>query len=499
MDKMPPMSKNFSITGDDWLNRRWVEYSILAFITLLASVLRFYKLGEWSFWVDEFYTLTRSLPPYGKILNKPFFMITKFSLDSFGVNALSLRLFPCLFGILTIPLLYCPFRSIFNKPVALLAIFLMAISPWHIYLSQLARWYSLLLLASTFSSFSFYFFIERNSLKYLVISLLLLMFAFLLHLTAGFVLMIWIVYLFFLTRIPDLQPEEFSNKKLTIYLLIFVALALTFTPRFIEFAQKWEATKQTLGYWGSTPVIFTLKVLYHLTPTIGVISIAGLLLILTQRERKGLFLAIYCLLPFTALNVAALFETNVSAKYVLFTLPGLLLATSYLCVYVITQIRISKEVTALAIMGALVLPSLQTDFTYFTYGYGNRDRLKEAVYYIKDHISPEDQILFLHFFNTSKERNFYVKTMAELADFTLEDERFIVPSVPGELDLSRRIWVLTIGTSLAPPATGFYKWIAVHTSLVAEFEARKGPKDSTVKIYLHRPKYHMKSGRLVEN
>jgi hypothetical protein len=36
-------------------------YLLLAAITLLAAALRFYKLGEWSFWVDEFYSVNRAI------------------------------------------------------------------------------------------------------------------------------------------------------------------------------------------------------------------------------------------------------------------------------------------------------------------------------------------------------------------------------------------------------------------------------------------------------
>ena len=36
------------------------QYGILAAITLFGAVLRFYKLGEWSFWLDEISTIRRA-------------------------------------------------------------------------------------------------------------------------------------------------------------------------------------------------------------------------------------------------------------------------------------------------------------------------------------------------------------------------------------------------------------------------------------------------------
>ena len=37
-----------------------LQYWLLAGITLLALILRFYKLGEWSFWIDEIFTVNRA-------------------------------------------------------------------------------------------------------------------------------------------------------------------------------------------------------------------------------------------------------------------------------------------------------------------------------------------------------------------------------------------------------------------------------------------------------
>ena len=40
--------------------RPWFNYGLLLLITLLAAALRFYKLGEWSFWIDEIYTINHA-------------------------------------------------------------------------------------------------------------------------------------------------------------------------------------------------------------------------------------------------------------------------------------------------------------------------------------------------------------------------------------------------------------------------------------------------------
>lgn len=470
----------------NWLKQWWVEYLLLALIMALAASLRFYKLGAWSYWVDELYTFENGLRNYSDILHRPFWIITKFALDVFGTNSFALRLFPCIFGILTIPLLYFPIRRIFSSRVALLAITFLAVSPWHIYLSQLARWYSLLLLASTFSLLAFYFAIERNSVKLLSAAVLLFAFAFSLHMTAGFVLIIALGYLFMLSRISKFQPEGFSAKKVNWFFIALVLVGLLFIPKFIAFVEKWESIKLAMGYWGSTPINFTMKVLYHLTPAMGVMSFAGLVLLVVQKERKGLFFLIYCLLPLLTLNLAAALETNVSAKYVFFILPGLCIAAGYLCNYIFEKISGGQLFAGAVIFAATILPSLQTDFTYFTTGYGNRDRMREAAELIRDQFQEDDRIFLLYVFENPEEAKFFFKTIAELSDFHPKDEQFIWPETPAEIDLNKRIWVVNTGNTIPPDATGFYKWVADNASLITEFNAYRGPLDNSVKIYLHR-------------
>lgn len=472
---------------NNWWKQPWFEYSILFLIFSVAALLRFYKLGDWSYWVDELYTLEASLNPYSENLSRPFWLITRVGLDLFGINAFAVRLFPAVFGVLAIPLLYYPFKSIFNKRVAMLAIAFLAVSPWHIYLSQLARWYSLLLLVSTFSLISFYFFVERNSIQWLITSFLLFVLAFFLHLTAGFVVMIGLTYLFVLSRIPKLQPKDFSQKKVNLFFIAAVIVVLAFIPKFLGFVNQWQEIEQQMGYWGSTPINFSLKVFYHLTPGIAVVAFAGLLMLFNKKNRKGVFLLIYCLLPPLVLNVAAFFETNVSAKYVFFTLPGLLIAASYVCNSIIEKLNTNRIVIGLVIFAATILPSLQTNFIYFTSDHGNRNRLQEAVHFIKDRSRVTDQILLLYIFENSEEAKFYFNTIAGLLDFHIDDERLIVPDTPEDIDLTRKVWVVTIGESLTSDATGFFRWVANQASLVAEFEANRGPEDNSVKVYLHRP------------
>ena len=47
--------------------KRWMQYLGLAVITLLAAALRFYRLGEWSFWIDEIFTINHAMSHFSTI------------------------------------------------------------------------------------------------------------------------------------------------------------------------------------------------------------------------------------------------------------------------------------------------------------------------------------------------------------------------------------------------------------------------------------------------
>jgi predicted membrane-bound mannosyltransferase len=149
-------------------NKSWFCYLILGLITALAAALRFFKLGEWSFWIDEIYTVNHAvlhfstldlildnIPPARNWFPTSV-ILTAQVLNILGINEWSARLVSATIGILSIPILYFPVKKVFGKPIALVALLLLAVSPWHIFVSN-ARFYTSLLLFYTLALFAFHF------------------------------------------------------------------------------------------------------------------------------------------------------------------------------------------------------------------------------------------------------------------------------------------------------------------------------------------------------
>lgn len=130
------------------MSKRLVVF-ILVIIIMIAGGLRLYGLDNQSLWYDEVTEETgfqrqflnmQGITPYSPPLHLFFiYPVTKM----FPKNDFALRMVPLIFALLNIPLLFLLVKRMFNEKVALLTIFLLAISPYHIWYSQEARMFAL--------------------------------------------------------------------------------------------------------------------------------------------------------------------------------------------------------------------------------------------------------------------------------------------------------------------------------------------------------------------
>lgn len=144
------------------LNANHLAWATVISVTVLAALLRFYKLGEHSFWLDEAASVNNvraifewdpndawgpfsflredRVPPLYFFLLAPFYQVSQ--------SESVLRLLSVVFGILSIPIVYFLGAKLFNKGTGILAALILAFSPFHIYYSQELRPYSLFLFFS---------------------------------------------------------------------------------------------------------------------------------------------------------------------------------------------------------------------------------------------------------------------------------------------------------------------------------------------------------------
>lgn len=132
-------------------------------IVILGTVLGLYQLGHDSLWLDEIITAVKVQEPSIKevIANlddrsgRPLHFVFVFLITRLGDSEFWLRLPSVVFGVLSLVVTYLIGTQLFSKREALLAAFLLALSPYHLRYTQEARTYSLLMLLSLLTLYCF--------------------------------------------------------------------------------------------------------------------------------------------------------------------------------------------------------------------------------------------------------------------------------------------------------------------------------------------------------
>ena len=143
--------------------RRWLMIPIVA----LAFAVRLYRLDVQSLWFDESLSALFASEPFAWSIramleeglhHSPLYYVLLRPFAAFGFSEFSLRFLSAALGVLTIPLLAQLGRLTVGSEAGLLAAFLLAINPFHVWYSQEARMYTLLVVASIGAMF----FLARN-------------------------------------------------------------------------------------------------------------------------------------------------------------------------------------------------------------------------------------------------------------------------------------------------------------------------------------------------
>ncbi len=144
----------------------------LAAVLVVALAARFAGLGS-SLWYDEITTLLKfvRLPVrelvanFSSLNNHPFYSLTaKASISLFGESAQALRLPAVLFGVGAIAAFWPIARRVATPSLALLTLLLLALSYHHVWFSQNARGYTMLLFWTTISTTLFIVGARKNSM-----------------------------------------------------------------------------------------------------------------------------------------------------------------------------------------------------------------------------------------------------------------------------------------------------------------------------------------------
>lgn len=359
----------------------------LAAITVLAAMLRLYRLGDWSFWVDEAHTYrdllaARDVFWSSDVSSYPLSFVLLRWLVDLGMPTAEgwLRLPFAFFGIISVPALGLVGRGLVGPRASLLAALLLAFSPWHIYWSQSARSYAMVLFFALLAVAVFFRGMRRRSPLLLLLSLSLTAVAGLCHPSAYILLAGYVGYGLTLLRWPGRGDRATGGGLHKWMPLISIALLATLVIVLMPLLEHVRKDKpdfslfhllQTLAFFVRIPVI--------------VAALGGLLWLFDRGSPSASLLLAWIAVPVLALAVLALLM-KMTAQYAFYTLPGfcLLAATVVLALANrVTAAGFRGHLLRAVPLGILLLDMAGQSYLYFERNYGERPRWREVRTYLQ--------------------------------------------------------------------------------------------------------------------
>lgn len=388
-------SLNSKLTGDSVRTKlsalaagSTYQYAALAALTLFALTLRLYRLGEWSLWIDEAISLARAQNELANPWTPLSFRFVALAIRALGVSAWSARLAPALLGVLSLPLLFFPARRLFGPAVALLAVALLAVSPWHLFWSQNVRFYTLLMLFYTLALFVFFHWLERDRLGYLAAFLLLILLAALERMNALLVAPVIGAYLLALLLLPFGRPAAFRWRNL----LLLAAPAVFFALYLIFGASVVADLIGNLFGRRHDPLRVLLSVIYDIGLPLFLMGLLGGLYLLLQKSRAGLYFFIAALVPVVVIVLISPF-TQIFSRYAFISLPAWALLGAVAAKEILANTQKHARLLALGVVLLLFADAFSHDVLYFTHQNGDREDFKAAFAQVGAGMQPGDLLV----------------------------------------------------------------------------------------------------------
>lgn len=487
---------NHFMTASDSDNQPPLKLFWLALlsITLLAGGMRLFNLSEFSFWEDELYTIRSSAFKGDWQVAKQFgYVPTTLGLladgaqladitwdnvsqwQALGVRPFGARIGSCIVGILSIPLLALAGRRLFGDRTTLILALLLAVSPWHLFWSQAARFYTLQFLFYNLALIWYFRTTLEPAKRLPILAGVAILLAYLSQPPA--LLISLVIAADVLLCLVRRQP---LNLSLIAWVAGVGAVALCTAIQIYDMthaAENWEQWGNLQGHkWHVIAASMLLRNGPVLVPLAGLSALA----LLRSKTRLTLYLLAATSLPVLALMAMSLKGMYMHERYAFIVhyawlaLAAMGLAALWNAAHK-QNLGFSLASTATV---AVVASMLWTDLTYYTHGHGNRRRWNEAFAYVEKHRQPGQDVATLSSATTPIAR-YYLQT-----DDLIPFDAF--PTSPEKLHaLAKPTWLVLPAVSATHGE--LYPWMNDLADLKTYYDLRLLQPFSSIRVYLHTP------------
>ena len=386
-DMNPSPDPGVRAPGDRLLGFSTRQQGLLLLIVVLGAALRLYHLGSWSIWVDEAHTWRDATKPLdqfwqtGSAGHPISYLILRSVVDLGAYDPFWLRLPFAAIGIATVPLLGLLAVPLVGTRAALLAALFLAVNPWHIYWSQNARGYVLLAFFGMLASMACFHGVRQRSWVLVVVALAFAMLAGLSHPSAYPLLGAFVIF-----AVSERWKVPKLTRRRVALGMILVAAMLYFLVWAFDVLQTFARSKPD-----ASMLHLVQTTAFYFRPPLILAAAGAAALALKLRDRAGIFLALWAVVPVLLLAVMGV---KVTARYAFISLPAVLVLASSLSLRFVDALQpLASPLVRYLLPVLLVVEMGSYDYLYFSQQHGDRPRWGEAVEHVLSQGGEDPMIL----------------------------------------------------------------------------------------------------------
>lgn len=399
-------------------SQQWQALVAVA-VTALAAALRWYHIAFQSLWLDEAASVSFASGGVLFILQSTFYkepnpplyyILLHFWMNIFGSSELAVRSLSALAGTAAVPLLYAVGRRLFTPTAGLCAAFALAINPFHVWLSQEARGFALLVLCGLAALYALIRAVESDRRAWWIAYAAAAFAMLYQHLYGLLWLGALVAIALLLGRSPGTlargatrPPAVVARRNLpwrlavasAVPLALYVPWLLTLVNQFGE--PQWRTQVGGLEMLKGT--LKTLSVGEEATQEYGGswwllwAALGGLAFLLPLRFRKHLAsvgaVAVWLAVPLLAIYAVSAISPIYAPRYLIILAPALCLAVGF------TLAMLGRALWPVALALAALLAWSATPVLNATYSLTIKEDFRGAAAYLREMASPEDAIVIM--------------------------------------------------------------------------------------------------------
>jgi len=383
------MSVNWdSLFPDDKWTRELVVVSVLS---LLALVTRAYGIWEWPIAGDEYFTIANLEERSTGIIGSAYYVLGLLSETVFGATKWSARLPAVVLGVLSIPAFYLMCRALFGGKAAAIGCVFLIFSEWHLYHSQIARFYSGVFLFSSLSYYLYYVSINYEKYVHLFLFFVSSFLAICFHATSVFVVGSCAMYSMFVVAYSLVSEIKHSESVAKIHLMVCVLMSILAVPKFLGIAENWGIYYTEISMDNMSVM---LGVAENMGLAISVSSFLGLFYLYYKNAKDFYLLATLTSIPLISVFVFSVLIPPSRPRYMFYSTPIFLSLSAFFCVEV--ESKLERNIGFGAGAATLILSMISVSFISYYSGRLSLD-FRDPAKFVERKYEKKDKVVVFGF------------------------------------------------------------------------------------------------------